>query len=269
MASAPPATAAKASTVVRSMLTHGSRRLRHRGAVTAWIEGGGQVSPAPKTSVTRAHSRRNARSLAISTKKSRPMAVTKWIWPLAASMVRPSAVNLRRYSTPVADGDGELLDRIGAGQMVGEGVDRDRPHLGSGVVRPAGQVGRQGEAGVQIVGQGAVGGQGAQRIPAEGSPEPGQVDVPLGARGDPGGRRRIAVAAAVEPHGDRGRVDGRDQGTKVGRCELGAGGSVKGDPESRRPAARFLGGEPRHAFDGGVIHALADLPPAGGVAQRP
>ena len=62
-ASAPPTPAAKAATVVRSMLTQGSYLLIIGRLVTAcWCCVG---SPAPLSSSTRAHSRRAARSLAM------------------------------------------------------------------------------------------------------------------------------------------------------------------------------------------------------------
>lgn len=61
-ASAPPTPAASVATVVRSMFTHGSRRAIITGEVTAcWSCPTG----APQTSVTRAHSLRAARSLAM------------------------------------------------------------------------------------------------------------------------------------------------------------------------------------------------------------
>lgn len=62
--SAPPTPAASVATVVRSMFTHGSRRVIITVEVTAcwrWAP----ASRAPQTSATRAHSRRAARSLAI------------------------------------------------------------------------------------------------------------------------------------------------------------------------------------------------------------
>ena len=63
-ASAPPTPAARVASVVRSMFTHGSRRVIITGEVTACC----RCAPAPgapQTSATRAHSRRAARSLAM------------------------------------------------------------------------------------------------------------------------------------------------------------------------------------------------------------
>ena len=100
--SAPLATAAKAPTVARSMLTQGSRRLRPRGEVTAWIVAACAASPPPDAATTRDHIRRSARSLAISIGRSRPIGARKPSWRQAASSSTPAAVMRRRYSTPVA-----------------------------------------------------------------------------------------------------------------------------------------------------------------------
>lgn len=62
--SAPPTPAPSVATVVRSMFTHGSRRVIITGEVTTcWRCPAAAV--APHTCATRAHSRRAARSLAI------------------------------------------------------------------------------------------------------------------------------------------------------------------------------------------------------------
>ena len=62
-ASAPPTPAPKQASVVRSMFTHGSRRVIIADEVTACCACG--ACAAPETSRTRAHSRRAARNLAI------------------------------------------------------------------------------------------------------------------------------------------------------------------------------------------------------------
>ena len=72
IASAPPAAAAKQATVVRIMFTHGSRRVIMAPAVTAcWRWAAGAM---PHASVTCAHSRRTARSLAMVKNWSTPAA---------------------------------------------------------------------------------------------------------------------------------------------------------------------------------------------------
>ncbi len=64
-ASAPPTPADSPATVVRSMFTHGSRRVIITVEVTACWRCADASGDAPHTSATRAHSRRAARSLAI------------------------------------------------------------------------------------------------------------------------------------------------------------------------------------------------------------
>ncbi len=62
--SAPPTPAPSVASVVRSMFTHGSRRVIITGEVTACCRCA-PAAGAPDASATRAHSRRAARSLAI------------------------------------------------------------------------------------------------------------------------------------------------------------------------------------------------------------
>ncbi len=73
-ASAPPIPAAKQATVVRNRFTHGSRRVIMAGAVTACCRCARAAGRTPLTSVTRAHSRRAARSLAMPRNWSAPTA---------------------------------------------------------------------------------------------------------------------------------------------------------------------------------------------------
>ncbi len=64
-ASAPPTPAPRQAMVVRSMFTHGSRRVIITEEVTACWRWAAAAGAAPLTSATRAHSRRAARSLAM------------------------------------------------------------------------------------------------------------------------------------------------------------------------------------------------------------
>ncbi len=83
------------ATVVRSMFTHGSRRVIITDEVTAcW-----RCAPAagaPQTSATRAHSRRAARSLAMVRNWSAVAAYRNSSWARPASTVSPASVSARR-----------------------------------------------------------------------------------------------------------------------------------------------------------------------------
>ncbi len=93
--SAPPAPAARVAMVVRSMFTHGSRRVIITGEVTTcW-----RCAPAagaPQTSATRAHRRRAARSLAIVRNWSAVAAYRNSSCAQACSTLIPAAVSSRR-----------------------------------------------------------------------------------------------------------------------------------------------------------------------------
>ena len=56
VSSAPPTAAANVPTVTRIMLTQGSRVVRVRGEVTAWMEAAAAASPTPPVAATLAQS---------------------------------------------------------------------------------------------------------------------------------------------------------------------------------------------------------------------
>ncbi|WP_390624235.1 hypothetical protein [Fodinicola feengrottensis] len=96
IASAPPTPAPKQANVVRSMLTHGSRRVIIAADVTACCRCARTPALAPLTSVTRDHSRRAARSLAMVRNWSAVAAYRNSSCWHAWSTVRPASVSARK-----------------------------------------------------------------------------------------------------------------------------------------------------------------------------
>ena len=101
-ASAPPTPAAKAATVPRSKLPHGSRQVRSTVDPLACWTWPQCSSVAPLASATRAHSRRAARSRQMVRNWSASADQVKEIWSRASSTVRPWSTNARSTATPTA-----------------------------------------------------------------------------------------------------------------------------------------------------------------------
>ena len=116
-ASAPPIPAEKAATVVRSMLTHGSRRVVMRQAVSACRRIG--FGSRPQACSTRAQRRRRARSFATVRNSSASATSRKESVRRAAS--RRMALRFERAQIGDARGQhgGELLRLAGAGLVIG------------------------------------------------------------------------------------------------------------------------------------------------------
>ena len=106
-ASAPPTPAAKAATVVRSMLTQGSYLLIIGRLVTAWTRS--STGSAPLSSSTRPQSRRTARSLAIVTNWSSVAASLSSTSPAASVTGKPAASSRRRYAAAGRERPADLL----------------------------------------------------------------------------------------------------------------------------------------------------------------
>ena len=95
IASAPPTAAAKQATVVRSMFTHGSRRVIIAAEVTACWRCP-RAGSASLSAATRPQTRRAARSLAIEANWSALTANRNSTASSAASTSRPASVSARR-----------------------------------------------------------------------------------------------------------------------------------------------------------------------------
>ena len=99
----PPSTAASASTVVRITLLYGSSAVSDTPEVWQCVRSMRDFSSfGSNCRMTRSHSSRAARSLAISMKKSMPMAKKNDSRPANLSTSRPRAVAVRTYSSPSA-----------------------------------------------------------------------------------------------------------------------------------------------------------------------
>ena len=99
----PPSTAAMASTAVRTTLLYGSCSVSDTPDVWQCVRSmSDRGSFGENRSITRAHSRRAARSFAISMKKSMPMAKKKLSRPAKWSTSRPRPMANRAYSRPSA-----------------------------------------------------------------------------------------------------------------------------------------------------------------------
>ncbi len=206
MASAPPTAAAKHAIVVRSMFTHGSRRVSIAADVTACWYWPRRASLAPDSSATRSQMRRAARSLAIDGNCS---AVTAKRNSSAGQRVVDGQTAVgERAEVGDADrgGDAEFLRVGGAGIVVDGGVDGGQVHAAELLALLS-----QAEQDVEV-GLGAGAGPGADRVGAERAAQLGRLDAALLSHAEQSLRCFAGLGAGVENDGREVEVHALERG---------------------------------------------------------